>query len=298
MKDMLYVSLFYSFKFIIWLLPDVLLRQILKLLARVLYAIDRKHRHIAKVNLDLAYEETLSEEKKIDIIKATYLNLLFMLVDFVRNQGISKEKLLQKVTFHNTSVIKEALQKEQKIILVTAHYGNWELLPLSLAAEYGPLTGVGRKLDSSVMDNILKKNREQFNIEMIEKKGAMREMIDVLKHNRMLGLLVDQNTSENEGILVDFFGKPVRHTPAASILARRFDAVILPAFISSVSSEKYEITFYDPIYTQKTENKEQDIRDSVQKQAKITEEIIRQNPKEWFWLHKRWKNKFEEKYNV
>ena len=296
MKDMLYVSLFYSFKFIIWLLPDVLLRQILKLLARGLYAIDRKHRHIAKVNLDLAYEETLSEEKKIDIIKETYLNLLFMLVDFVRNQGISKEKLLQKVTFHNTSVIKEALQKEQKIILVTAHYGNWELLPLSLAAEYGPLTGVGRKLDSSVMDNILKKNREQFNIEMIEKKGAMREMIDALKHNRMLGLLVDQNTSENEGILVDFFGKPVRHTPAASILARRFDAVILPAFISSVFSKEYEITFYDPIYTQKTENKEQDIRDSVQKQAKITEEIIRQKPEEWFWLHKRWKNQFEGRY--
>ena len=298
MKDMLYVSLFYSFKFLIWILPDVLLRQILKFLARGLYTIDSKHRHIAKVNLDLAYEETLSEEKKINIIKATYLNLLFVLVDFVRNQGISKEKLLQKVTFDNTSAIEDALQKKQKIILMTAHYGNWELLPLSLAAEYGPLTGVGRKLDSSVMDKILKKNREQFNIEMLEKKGAMRDMIGVLKNGRMLGLLVDQNTSENEGILVDFFGKPVRHTPAASILARRFDAVILPAFISSVSSEEYKITFYDPIYTQKTENKEKDIRDSVQKQAKITEEIIRQNPEEWFWLHKRWKNKFEEKYNV
>ena len=298
MKDMLYVSLFYSFKFLIWILPDVLLRQILKFLARGLYTIDSKHRHIAKVNLDLAYEETLSEEKKINIIKATYLNLLFVLVDFVRNQGISKEKLLQKVTFDNTSAIEDALQKKQKIILMTAHYGNWELLPLSLAAEYGPLTGVGRKLDSSVMDKILKKNREQFNIEMLEKKGAMRDMIGVLKNGRMLGLLVDQNTSENEGILVDFFGKPVRHTPAASILARRFDAVILPAFISSVSSEEYKITFYDPIYTQKTENKEKDIRDSVQKQAKITEEIIRQNPEEWFWLHKRWKNKFEETYNV
>ncbi|HFD13936.1 MAG TPA: lipid A biosynthesis acyltransferase [Epsilonproteobacteria bacterium] len=296
MKDMLYVSLFYSFKFIIWFLPDVLLRQILKLLARGLYTIDRKHRYIAKVNLDLAYEETLREEEKIDIIKATYLNLLFVLVDFVKNQGISKEKLLQKVTFHNTEAIEEALQKEQKIILVTAHYGNWELLPLSLAAQYGPLTGVGRKLDSSVMDSILNKNRKQFNIEMLEKKGAMREMISVLKNNRMLGLLVDQNTSENEGILVDFFGKPVRHTPAASILARRFDAVILPAFITSDSSSQYEVTFYDPIYTEKTDDKDKDILESVQKQAKITEEIIRAKPEEWFWLHKRWKNQFEEAY--
>jgi len=298
MKDIIYVSLFYGFKFIILVFPNVVLNKILKLLAKAIYTIDKKHRYIAKVNLDLAYEDTLSKEEKIDIIKATYESLLFALVDFVKNQGISKEKLFQKVTFHNTSAIEEALQKKQKIILITAHYGNWELLPLSLAARYGGLTGVGRKLDSSVIDKILKKNREQFNIKMLEKNGAMKGMINALQNNEMLGLLVDQNTSSESGILVNFFGKPVRHTPSAAILARRFNAVIFPAFITSSSSSRYKVTFYDPIYTNKTDNKDKDILESVQKQAKITEDIIRKKPKEWFWLHKRWKNRFEEKYNA
>jgi KDO2-lipid IV(A) lauroyltransferase len=270
---------------------------IVKGLALFIYTIDKKHRKIAHVNLELAYGDRISNEQKEKIVKASYLNLLLLLADFIKNQGISKEELLEKVTFENETVLSNALKNDKKIILITAHYGNWELLPLSLAAQFGPLTGVGRKLDSNAMDQILNKNRQQFDIEMLDKKGAMRDMISVLKHDRMLGLLVDQNTSENEGILVDFFGKPVRHTPAAAILARRFDALIIPAFITTDDHFHYKITFYEPIETDKTEDKDKDISDSVQKQAKITEEIIRKKPEEWFWLHKRWKNQFEERYN-
>jgi KDO2-lipid IV(A) lauroyltransferase len=270
---------------------------IVKGLALFIYTVDKKHRKIAHVNLELAYGDRISNEQKEKIVKASYLNLLLLLADFIKNQGISKEKLLEKVTFENETVLEDALKNDKKIILMTAHYGNWELLPLSIAAKFGPLTGVGRKLDSNAMDQILNRNRQQFDIEMLDKKGAMRDMISVLKHDRMLGLLVDQNTSENEGILVDFFGKPVRHTPAAAILARRFDALIIPAFITTDDHFHYKITFYEPIETDKTEDKDKDISDSVQKQAKITEEIIRKKPEEWFWLHKRWKNQFEERYN-
>lgn len=296
MKDIIYVTFFYSFKFLIWVIPTRMMVSIGKGLAVFIYTIDKKHRNIAKVNLDLAYGESLSNNEKDNIVKAAYLNLMLLLVDFIRNQGISKEDLLKKVTFENESVLVNALKTDQKIILMTAHYGNWELLPLSLAAKFGPLTGVGRKLDSPVMNKILSRNRQQFDIEMLEKKGAMREMIAVLKQNRMLGLLVDQNTSENEGILVDFFGKPVRHTPSAAILARRFDALIIPAFITTEDNVHYKIRFYEAIETAKTEKKDKDILDSVQKQANITEEIIRKKPGEWFWLHKRWKNQFEHIY--
>lgn len=298
MKDIFYGAIFYTFKFFIWITPNRAMDYIAKGLAALICAIDKKHKKIASVNLELAYKDTLSNEKKKKIIKATYVNLIYLLIDFIKNQGISRDELLAKVTFHNSEIITNAINSGSKIILMTAHYGNWELLPLSIAAKFGPLTGVGRKLESEVMDKILSKNRQQFNIEMLDKKGAMRDMISVLRNNRMLGLLVDQNTSENEGILVDFFGKPVRHTPSAAILARRFDALIIPAFITTREQRHYEITFYEPIVTKKSEDKERDIFESVQKQAKMTEEIIRKKPEEWFWLHKRWKNKFEEYYHA
>lgn len=296
MRDIFYVTLFYLFKFLIWIVPDKWMIFLMKGLSSLIYKIDKKHRKIAQVNLDLAYGDTLPQEEKEKIIKEAYLNLGLLLVDFIKNQGISREALLKKVSFKNEEILQQALKEKRKIILITAHYGNWELLPLSIAAKFGPLTGVGRKLDSPAMDRILNQNRQQFDIEMLDKKGAMKSMIQVLKNDRMLGLLVDQNTSENEGILVDFFGKPVRHTPSAAILARRFDALIIPAFITTEDHQKYQITFYAPIVTEKTEDKDKDIFASVQKQARITEEVIRKKPDGWFWLHQRWKNQFEERY--
>ncbi len=298
MKDMFYFFLFNWFKFLIWILPNRMMYALMNGLSSIIYRMNKKHRNIARVNLDLAYGDTLAEERKETIIKDCYLNLALSLVDFVKNQGISKEALSQKVTFQNTAILTDALNSGSKVILMTAHYGNWELLPLSIAAKFGPLTGIGRKLDSEVMDRILNKNRQQFDIEMLDKKGAMKKMITVLKNNRMLGLLVDQNTSTKKGILVDFFGKPVRHTPAAAILARRFNALIIPAFITTKDHQHYEITFYEPIITEKTDDKEKDILESVQKQAKITEDVIREKPEEWFWLHQRWKNQFKAYYDA
>jgi len=297
MKDIFYLGVYYVFKGFILLIPNAWMYYMAKGISRLIYLVDKKHKHIAKVNLKLAYGQSLSEEKKEVIVKASYVNLMLLLIDFIRNQGISKEKLLKKVTFKNAHILTEALEAKKNIILITAHYGNWELVPLAIAANFGPLTGVGRKIDTASIDTILKQNREQFDIEMLEKTGAMKPMINALKNGRMLGLLVDQNTTEKDGLLVDFFGKPVRHTPAAAILARRFDAVIIPAFIRRTDSQKYTITFYEPILTEKTNNKDEDIRASVQKQAKITEDVIREKPEEWFWLHKRWKNQFEECYN-
>ena len=296
MKDLLYRSLFYFFRCIIWLLPDQLMYSVMKGIASLIYLLDKKHRKIAQVNLDLAYGDALSQEEKERITKTCYLNLVLSLVDFVKNQGISREKLLKKVTFKNDVVLEEALKQGKKVILMTAHYGNWELVALSIAAKFGEMTIIGRELDSPGMNAILKQNREQFGIELIDKKGAMKSMIAALKNNRMLGLLVDQNTSENEGLLIDFFGKPARHTPSAAILSRRFNAVIIPVFITTKDHQHYELQFYDPIETEKTDDKEQDILHSVQKQAKITEEVIKKRPEEWFWLHQRWKNQFEERY--
>ncbi|AKF24344.1 lipid A biosynthesis acyltransferase [Sulfurovum lithotrophicum] len=296
MKDLLYLGVFNLFKFFVWIIPDRLLVWLMRGFSYLVYIVDRKHRKIAKVNLDLAYGNTLTEAEKEHIVRECYFYLAMTLADFVKNQGISRERLLSKVTFKNSYILEDALKEGRKVILVTAHYSNWELVALSIAAKFGPLTGVGRKLDSPTMDEILNQNRQQFDIEMLDKKGAMKSMIQALKHNRMLGLLVDQNTSENEGVLIDFFGKPVRHTPSAAILSRRFDAVIIPVFITTEDHKHYELTFYDPIQTEKTEDKEGDILRSVQQQANITEEIIRKKPEEWFWLHQRWKNQFEKYY--
>jgi Kdo2-lipid IVA lauroyltransferase/acyltransferase len=294
--DRFYLILFNIFRFFIKYTPKILLKNLLILFSRILYLIDKKHRKIAQVNLDLAYEEKITQEKKTQIIKECYQNLTFTLADFIKNQGASKEEILSKVEFFNENILLDAIKQEKKVMIMTAHYGNWELLSLAIAAKLTPLSIVGRDLDSEVMNIILTKNREQFDVELLSKSGAMKGMVKSLKNNRPVGLLVDQNTRENEGILIDFFGKKARHTPSAAILAKKFDAVIIPAFIFLKDYGNYEIKFYEPINIENTEDKEKDILDCVQAQADATQKVIEERPEEWFWLHQRWKNQYGHLY--
>ena len=294
--DSIYLAIFYVFRFFIKFTPKFIINPILNFLAFLIYSVDKKHRKIAKVNLDLAYEDRISEEEKIDITKKCYKNLIYTLADFIKNQGATKEEILEKVSFENSEIIEKAISENKRIIIVTAHYGNWELLSLSVAAKYTPLAIVGRDLDSKVMNKILTKNREQFDIELLSKSGAMKGMVKSLKSNRPVGLLVDQNTKESEGILIDFFGKKTRHTPSVAVLAKKFDAIIIPAFIQNTNEDSFVVKFFEPIQVDNSDDKEKDIRKCVQAQADITQKIIEDKPEEWFWLHKRWKNQYESMY--
>lgn len=294
--DSFYLILFNIIKFLTKITPSFILNFFVNSLAYLISLSNNKHRRVAELNLDIAFLETKTKEEKKEIIKNAYKNLLWMLVDFIRNQGTRKQDILSKVDFINEEYIVKALQDKRKIIFVTAHYGNWELIPLSIAAKFTPLSVVGRDLDSKVMNEILTANRVQFDVELLSKKGAMKGMVGSLLKDRPIGILVDQNTNDKEGVIVDFFGKKVRHTPSVALLAKKFNALIIPIFMNRNLKNKYELTFYKPFEFEDSGNKEDDIINCVQKQANITQEIISKRPDEWFWFHKRWKYTHENQY--
>ncbi|WP_201353998.1 lipid A biosynthesis lauroyl acyltransferase [Hydrogenimonas urashimensis] len=296
MKDFAYVTLYRLFRLFVLYTPKSVRFPVVRSMARFAYILDRRHRRIAYVNLDIAFDDTLPAEEKKRIVKRTYENLLFLIHDFVLNQSIGKTDLLEKVKIVDRHYIDEAASRDKPLIFITAHYGNWEIAPLVSAALYGPITIVGRPLDSRKMNEILKRGRERFDVELVEKRGAMRRLITALRNGRNVGLLVDQNTTRDEGIEVQFFGKTVRHTPAAALLARRLDLAVVPIFVRSDDHEHYTIKVYPPIEPVKTENAEEDIKRHVQAQADVTERAIREKPDEWFWLHKRWRSHYNTLY--
>lgn len=296
MIDAIYLGTFYLFRFLMRLLPWFVKVPFLDFLGWAGYRIDKKHRHIAKVNLDLAYEENIDEAEKERIIRQVYRHIPYVFAEFIENQGIDRENLLEKVAFEHAEILEDVIARGEKIVFITAHYGFWETGVLAFAAKYGNVTTVGRPLDSKVMNTILEENRRQFGIELLDKKGALKGLIQALKKDRMVGILVDQNTTKGEGILVDFFGKKAMHTTAAAVLARRFNAVIIPVFVTTRGYRQHTLTFYDPIVVAKSDNADADIRRSVEAQAAITEKVIREKPDEWFWLHRRWKNQYKKRY--
>jgi KDO2-lipid IV(A) lauroyltransferase len=239
----------------------------------------------------------MSEAQKKEIIICSYENLLKNLVGVVTNLEASAEDILGKCEYEGVGIVEKLLKEGKKIVFATAHYGNWEALGKAVTVKTGlKMVAVGRELDSEAMNKIITASRERFGTEVISKHGAMRKLVKALKEDKTVGVLVDQNTAEDEGVLIKFFGKEARQTPVLSVLARRFDAAIVPIFCEYSGFDRYKLTFYEPIFCAKTDDVERDILECTQAQADVIEAQIRKNPNVWFWFHKRWKNRYEEIY--
>ena len=290
MLDYFYLGLYKLAHFLLMIIPDFMIRKIMYGMAWLVFMLSTKHRNRIRHNLDLAYSSTLTEKEKKDIGMHAFINLLDTVFGIVRRDGMDKEKVLDHVTFEGSEIIEDYQKEGKNFILITGHFGNWELLSQSIAIKFGlRLVGVGRKIDSDMMDDVLKKNREQFNVEMVYKKGALKDCIKVINQDKVVGILTDQAIRKNQSIEVSFFGHKATHTPLASILSRKFELDMIPAYISSENYIDYKVKIYKPIKYLKTDNQEEDLAILTQLQANIMEDVIRENPKQWFWMHRRWK---------
>lgn len=297
MRDYLYLGLYKSFGLLLKVLPRKATIKLMRLLAWFAYTVSKKHQRIMHNNLDLAFDNKLSNKEKRRIGIDAFINLIDTTFGIIHRDNMEKSEVIKNVTFENEEIIK-AYQKENKLfILVTGHYGNWELLSQSIAIHFDlTLVGVGRELDSKVMDEVLIKNRERFNVEMVYKKGAMKGCIRAINQKKIIGILTDQHLPLAQSINIDFFNHKVTHTPLASILSRKFEIDLIPAYISTDDYENYVVKIYPPIKTLKTENQEEDLESMTKAQAKVLEEVIRAKPNQWFWQHKRWKEFHKEMY--
>ena len=290
MLDYFYLGLYKFFKVLLKILPTIVTRKLMFGLSWLAYTLSAKHRKRIKNNLNLAYPSTFDSAEQKEIGVHAFMNLLDTVFGIVKRDGMSKNSVLENVTFENSEIIEKYQKEGKKFILVTGHYGNWELLSQSIAIKFDlTLVGVGRKIDSSVMDEVLKKNREQFNVEMVYKQGAMKDSIKAINKGKIIGILTDQAIRKNQSIDVSFFGSKATHTPLASILSRKFDLDLIPAYISTEDYINYTVKIYTPIKSIKTDNQEEDLAILTQLQANVMEDVIRQNPKQWFWMHRRWK---------
>ena len=294
--DRLYLAGFYTLKFLIFILPSSLQNLLAKFLAFAFMKLKKKRFHIVMTNLNLAFGETKTKEEKLEIAKKCYYNFAkYLGINFILNQNTTKQKILEQVVFKNEHFLLDAMKSGRPIIVTTAHFGQWEIFGLAVAARFGPSSALGRRLDSSVMDKILRANRAQFDVELIDKDGGAKDILKALKARRIVGILVDQNTAPKDGIKVQFFGKDVLHTPAASVLAQKTNALIINAFIYQKGENLNEICFEQPIDIS-TFDKEDAVQKATQMQCSACEEMVRARPEEYFWFHQRFKRFYENEY--
>ena len=118
-------------------------------------------------------------------------------------------------------------------------------------------------------------------------KGSIK-MLRALKEGHSLAMLVDQKM--NDGIAVPFFGRDAMTAPAIAEFALRYDMPLIPARVIRTQGAHFKATIYPPLTCKKTGDTEKDVLTIMTTVNATLESWIRENPEQWFWVHKRWPN--------
>ena len=295
MKKIVY-RIFLIVVFILRNLPKSLRRGFFRFLSYCGYLFAKKTNRIVETNLNFIFNNSLSKNEIKEIQKYSYFNMLLWPQSLIENLDISDEELKRIVQIENADIILNLKKENKPIILISAHYGNIEMLSCYINRFITPLHQVARESNFEEIDEFIVKAREASGSKIIFRSGAIKKLVKALMKKETISLLIDQNINSKEGVEVNFLGKKAYQTASSATLARKFDAYIVPLAIFNQENYTYKIKIYEPIVPFKTENEEEDIKKIAQLEANAISAIIQEDKKQWFWPHKRFKSHYREIY--
>ena len=294
-KDYFRLFLYNIFMFIFFITPKFLMKKFLQFLASIAYKINKKHIRIAKANLDLVYENTISEERKEEIIKNSYKSLVFNMYELIENQNIQKEELFKKANILNKEIIEKAFKENRKVIYITAHYGGWEITLPYIAMMFGEIAVVNRKMNNPHIQKKYAYARSKNKITMLEKQTAAKGMIKAFKENKAVAVVIDQHIGT--GVENEFLGQKDMATDSTARMALKFDAIIIPIFTECNDFRNYTIKVGEAIDIKTLEFKTDDkIQELTQLQKDLIPKQVFEKPDYWLWQHKRSKKYHKDIY--
>lgn len=289
--DRLLFLVAYPFITLFSLLPPAWAVRIGKWLGRIAFYVDARHRHISLTNLKAAFPD-LSASERWAIAGKTFENLGKTIVEIPGLARRKREDIQRHVRYTGVDR-KEWIRASEEggALLLTGHIGNWEMMALAFGwQDEADLAFVARPLDNPYFDRWMNGLRCRSGNRMIPKKGALRGITRALREGCFVGLLMDQGATGRDGVFVDFFGHLAGSNVALGFLANRFDVPVHPVHIFRDESGVGHTVHIGPaVPVAKTGRKKFDILENTQRFQKALEEIIRQCPEQWFWMHRRWK---------
>jgi KDO2-lipid IV(A) lauroyltransferase len=277
-------------------LTQNLKEQIITALASLWYRLDRRHRQIARRNLEFAYGPELAPGERERLARGVFRNFVLFGWEILEMLLKPLSRISQKVIILGEEHLSKALAQGRGVVVIAAHAGNWEYTVLGYGLQMRPVAVVAREMDLPWGRALARFLRQRGGNFMVDKQRGLKDILGHLKQNRIVGIVIDQNTTTAGGLLVDFFGHPARTTPVAALLARHRNIPVVPVFSRRLADGRHLMAVFPPLPLKKTKDPDADIRRHLELQSLAVETWVRACPEQWLWLHRRWKNQFPELY--
>ncbi len=253
------------------------------------YRCVKRRRRIALKNLKMALGSEKSDEELKQIARRSFQNMGKTLVEFLCFPKYSAEQLAHLARIEGMENLHRAMAKGKGVILISAHFGNWELIfpALSTLIDF---SAVVQSFKHHRLDKLVNSFRTRRGGEVIKREVAVRQCLKLLRQGRCVAILGDQNAGES-GVFIDFFGIPASTPRGPIMLALRTGATILNILDIRQDDDSHIISISEPLELEVSGDLDQDVKINTARFVRYLENTIRKYPDQWLWMHNRWKTR-------
>jgi KDO2-lipid IV(A) lauroyltransferase len=264
-----------------------------EVIARIAYHLHGRLRKTADRNLKMAMPELGAEERPA-IIKGVFRNMGRLLGEFSQFPKLTPENISQAVVYDGLDNYIRAADKGRGVLLLTGHVGAWELCAFAHGMYGHPLGFLARPLDNPLLDRLINGYRALSGNRTIDKNRSVKSVLETLRRGGDIGLLIDVNVLEDQGVFVEFFGIPACSTTGLAVFALRSDAPVIPGFlIWDEGLKKHRLRFDPEIPLTRTGDFKEEVMLNTARFTRVIEEYARRHPDQWLWVHRRWRTRPE-----
>lgn len=252
-----------------------------------------RDRERARAHLELAYPR-LSHSECGRIARRVFVHMGQNAFEFLKMNSLETPQILALVeAVEGRENMERARAKGCGVVCLTAHLGNWEILPIFTNAQGWPSAVVAQQLYDARLDATLNAFRETHGVKVLKRQAITRDIIRCLRQNMLLGILNDQDTRVDSR-WAPFFGRSAKTPVGILRLARKTKAAVVPIFIARQPSGRNRIYIDPELPFAVTGDEEADLRRGAELCNQAIEKYVRRFPEQWVWFHQRWKSREAE----
>jgi KDO2-lipid IV(A) lauroyltransferase len=245
-----------------------------------------KRRRLADGNVEKCFPGRFTAEERRAIVLGCCRNVSKTMLELLKMPRMKHEDVRAMVDFDGLERFDAAYKLGKGVIVVTAHYGNWELGASTLSLLGYKMHVVARDASGAQTADIINRSREAMGIEVLGREGTLA-MVKALRRGGAIGILPDQH--QVGGAVLTFLGRPAATAIGPAMLALRSGATIIPVFVRRIEGDRFLYLIHEPVEMPATEDRQEAAVALAQKLNDIISAEVMAHPEQWLWLHDRWK---------
>jgi len=244
-------------------------------------------------NMRRVFNDVLAEADIVRLAQSYYGHFAQFIGEFFRLPWMTSKQKRALIRVEGIDVVERAYAKGKGLLLLTGHFGNWEVATVAGIGQFSQYKGlfhfVRRPLKPAPLNAYVTWRFRRAGFGTIAKRGSLDTILDLLAQQRIVVFIYDQHATMREGVVTDFLGQPANTFRSLPIIAMDTGAPVIPATSWREPDGTHVLRFDEPVPVVEHENTSEAIRLTARAFNAALERALLRHPEQWIWMHKRWK---------